>query len=195
MTLDAEAQDVLDFWFGAPGSPDHGLAREAWFRKDDAFDREITTRFGALVERGVAGAIAHWQAEPLGALAEILVLDQFPRNAFRGTPKAFSGDARALAAAQALVAAGRDQALLAVQRQFVYLPFEHAESMAMQDEALRLFRALATDHPEHADLIEWADKHRVIIQRFGRFPHRNLVLGRVSTDEEIEFLKQPGSAF
>ena len=195
MRLDPAAQDVLDFWFGAPGSPEHGREREAWFRKDAAFDRAIATRFAALIERGIAGALSHWQATPLGALAEIVVLDQFTRNVFRDTPRAFAGDARALQAAQALVASGADRGLLAVQRQFVYLPFEHAESAALQDEALRLFGQLAADHPEQAGLIEWADRHRVIIERFGRFPHRNLVLGRVSTAEEIEFLAQPGSGF
>jgi uncharacterized protein (DUF924 family) len=195
MRLEPAAQDVLDFWFGAPGSPEHGREREAWFRKDAVFDRAIATRFGALIERGIAGALAQWQGEPLGALAEIVVLDQFTRNVFRDTPRAFSGDARALRAAQALVESGTDRGLLAVQRQFVYLPFEHAESMALQDEALRLFTQLAADHPAQAGLIEWAHKHRVIIERFGRFPHRNLVLGRVSTAEEIEFLKQPGSGF
>ena len=123
------------------------------------------------------------------------MLDQFTRNVFRDTPRAFAGDARALQAARALVAGGADRGLLAVQRQFIYLPFEHAESPALQDEALRLFEQLAADHPEQAGLVEWADKHRVIIERFGRFPHRNLVLGRVSTAEEIEFLKQPGSGF
>jgi uncharacterized protein (DUF924 family) len=102
---------------------------------------------------------------------------------------------RALPAARALVASGADRGLLAVQRQFVYLPFEHAESAALQDQAMRLFEQLAADHPEQAGLVEWADKHRVIIERFGRFPHRNLVLGRVSTAEEIEFLQQPGSGF
>jgi uncharacterized protein (DUF924 family) len=195
MRLDPAAQDVLDFWFGAPGSPEHGREREAWFLKDAVFDRAIATRFGALIDSAIAGALAHWQSEPLGALAEIVVLDQFTRNVFRDTPRAFSGDARALRAAQALVESGTDRGLLAVQRQFVYLPFEHAESAALQDQAMRLFEQLAADHPEQAGLIEWADKHRVIIERFGRFPHRNLVLGRVSTAEEIEFLQQPGSGF
>jgi uncharacterized protein (DUF924 family) len=192
---DEDVRAVLDFWFGAPGSPEHGRVREGWFRKDDAFDAEIAARFGAVIERALGGALAAWSRQPESALAEIVVLDQFPRNVFRGTPKAFAGDPRALAAARALVASGEDRGLLAMQRQFVYLPFEHAEDLRMQDEALRLFGALAAEHPEHADLVQWAEKHRVIIERFGRFPHRNLVLGRVSTDEEIEFLKQPGSSF
>jgi uncharacterized protein (DUF924 family) len=195
MSEDDDARSVLDFWFGAPGSPEHGRSREAWFRKDAAFDAEIAARFGALIERALGGALAAWSRQPRSALAEIVVLDQFTRNVFRGTPKAFAGDARALAAARALVASGEDRGLLAMQRQFVYLPFEHAEDLRMQDEALRLFGALAAEHPEHADLVQWAGKHRVIIERFGRFPHRNLVLGRVSTDEEIEFLRQPGSSF
>lgn len=193
--MDDEARSVLDFWFGAPDASDYGQPREAWFRKDDAFDAAIRMRFAALVERAIAGALAHWQRTPLEALAEIVVLDQFPRNAWRGTPRAFAGDRRALAAARALVATGGDRGLLGVQRQFAYLPFEHAEDRAMQAESMRLFRGLAADHPEHADLIEWADRHRVIVERFGRFPHRNLVLGRASTAEEVEFLKQPGSGF
>ena len=194
-TYDDHPRSVLDFWFGAPDDPDHGRPREAWFRKDDAYDAAIRARFGALVERAIDGALAHWRRTPLEALAEIVVLDQFPRNAVRGTPRAFAGDRRALAAARALVAGGGDRTLLAVHRQFAYLPFEHAEDRAAQAESMRLFRGLAAEHPECAGLVEWADKHRVIVERFGRFPHRNLVLGRVSTAEEIEFLKGPGSGF
>ena len=193
--MDDEARSVLDFWFGAPDASDYGQPREAWFRKDDAFDAAIRMRFAALVERAIAGALAHWQRTPLEALAEIVVLDQFPRNAWRGTPRAFAGDRRALAAARALVAAGSDRGLLGVQRQFAYLPFEHAEDRAMQEEAMRLFAGLAAEHPEQADLLRWAAAHRDIVARFGRFPHRNLVLGRVSTADELAFLQQPGSSF
>ena len=193
--IDGEAQSVLDFWFLPAGDPGHGASRAEWFRKDEAFDRAIAARFGALIERGLAGALDAWRATPRGALAEIVVLDQFTRNVFRGTPKAFAGDARALAAARALVAAGADRGLPAVARQFAYLPFEHAEDRAMQEEAMRLFASLAAEHPEQADLLRWAAAHRDIVARFGRFPHRNLVLGRVSTAEELAFLQQPGSSF
>ena len=195
MQLDVAAQDVLDFWFGAPGSPEHGREREAWFRKDAAFDRAIATRFGALIERGIAAGLAHWQGEPLGALAEIVVLDQFTRNVFRDTPRAFAGDARALRAAQALVESGADRGLLAVQRQFVYLPFEHAEDLEMQNEGVRLYTRLAAIASEQADGLDYAQRHRAIIERFGRFPHRNRIVGRQSTPEEAEFLLTPGSGF
>ena len=193
--LDGEARAVLDFWFLPAGDPGHGAERAEWFRKDEAFDRAIAARFGALIERGLAGALDAWRATPRGALAEIVVLDQFTRNVFRGTPRAFAGDARALAAARALVAAGADRGLPAVARQFAYLPFEHAEDRAMQEEAMRLFAGLAAEHPEQADLLRWAAAHRDIVARFGRFPHRNLVLGRVSTADELAFLQQPGSSF
>ena len=132
---------------------------------------------------------------PEPALARVLLLDQFTRNAFRDTPRAFAGDARALKAAQAMVAARQDAALAPLQRQFVYLPFEHAESLPMQDEAMRLFGALAAEQPQFADLLEWARRHRDIIARFGRFPHRNALLGRASTPDEEAFLLLPGSRF
>jgi uncharacterized protein (DUF924 family) len=190
-----DPQQVLDFWFGRPGDADYHRPREQWFRKDDAFDARIRDRFDVLIEHGLAGGLDGWAAHPASAVAQILVLDQFTRNTFRGTARAFSGDARALAAAQALVASGADRAMPAVRRQFVYLPFEHSEALAMQDESMRLFTQLARDEPSLADLVTWADKHRVIVARFGRFPHRNAVLGRASTAEEIEFLRQPGSGF
>jgi uncharacterized protein (DUF924 family) len=190
-----DAQQVLDFWFGRPGDAEYHRPREQWFRKDDAFDAQIRDRFGALIERALVGELQSWAAHPASAVAQILVLDQFTRNVYRGTARAFSGDIRALAAAQALVDSGADRAMPGVRRQFVYLPFEHSEELAMQDESMRLFTQLARDEPSLADLMTWADKHRVIVARFGRFPHRNAMLGRDSSTEEIEFLKQPGSGF
>jgi uncharacterized protein (DUF924 family) len=190
-----EAAGLLDFWFGAPESPVHGTNRPEWFRKDEAFDALIRERYGALLERGLRGELSGWAATQFGALAHVVLLDQFPRNAFRGTPRAFAGDARALAAAQVMVGAGQDGALPPVQRGFVYLPFEHAESLPMQDEAVRRFRALAAQAPEMAESLDYAERHRTIIERFGRFPHRNAILGRASTAEELEFLQQPGSGF
>lgn len=184
-------QEVLDFWFG-PGGP---VPRREWFAKDAAFDREIRERFGAALEAALRGELDGWQAAPDSALARLLLLDQFTRNAFRDTPRAFGGDAQALAGARAMVVAGDDLALPPLRRVFVYLPFEHAEDLGAQEEALRLFAALTAADPALADNEAWAAKHHVIIKRFGRFPHRNAVLGRVSTPEEIEFLAQPGSRF
>ena len=125
----------------------------------------------------------------------MIVLDQFTRNTRRGTAGMFAGDARALAVARALVQGGADRRLPGVMRQFVYLPFEHAETLADQQESMRLFAQLASDEPALAGLLEWAHKHLVIVERFGRFPHRNAALGRASTPEETQFLKQPGSGF
>jgi len=190
-----EADQVLDFWFGPPGSPLRGTQRPEWFRKDEAFDASIRERFGALLERALRGELAAWAATARGALAQVVLLDQFTRNAWRGTPRAFAGDARALAAAQAMVAARQDRALPPEQRAFVYLPFEHAESLAMQEEALRHFRGLAAEAPDMAESLDYALRHHAIVQRFGRFPHRNAILGRASTPEELAFLEQPGSGF
>jgi uncharacterized protein (DUF924 family) len=186
---------VLDFWFGAPDDPQHLLPRKQWFVKDEAFDALIRERFGAVIESAIAGACAHWAATPSSALAQIVVLDQFTRNAWRGSARAFAGDARALAAAQALVAVGHDRTLPGVRRQFVYLPFEHAEDLVMQSESVRLFAQLERDEPAVGELLIWAQRHHDVIERFGRFPHRNAALGRASTLEEIAFLQQPGSSF
>ena len=193
--MESTARQVLDFWFGSADAPDHGRARAAWFRKDAEFDRRIVEQFGSLIETALAGGLAHWQREPGSALAQILVLDQFTRNAFRDQPRAFAGDAAALAAARAMRAAGQDGGLLAVQRAFVYLPFEHAEDIAAQTQSVRLFTDLAAAAPELADMLDYAQRHHAVIARFGRFPHRNALLGRDSSAEELAFLQQPGSRF
>jgi uncharacterized protein (DUF924 family) len=189
------AAEVLDFCFGAPASDEFGLTRKVWFTKDDAFDQAIRDRFGALIEQALRGEHESWGEDPRSALAEILVLDQLTRNAFRGTARAFAGDARALAAASRLVGARQDEALPSFMRTFVYLPFEHAESLAMQDESVRLFRRLVAGGDDPQNLVDYALRHRAMIERFGRFPHRNEILGRLSTAEEIACLKQPGSRF
>ncbi len=191
----ADAQAVLDFWFGPPGSATHGQWRDAWFRKDAAFDAAVAQGFAAMVETALAGGLRDWEATPGTALARIVVLDQFTRNMFRDTPRAFAGDALALAAAQALVGAGHDRALDPLPRAFVYLPFEHAESLPMQDESVRLFAALADESPALRPMLDYAHRHREAIVRFGRFAHRNALLGRVSTAEELAFLSQPGTRF
>ncbi len=187
-----DASAVLGFWFGDPPTTE---ARAEWFRKDPAFDTQIRERFGAALDAALQGGLRDWDATPQAALARIVVLDQFTRNAFRDTPRAFAGDALALAAAQSLVASGADRALGPWQRQFVYLPFEHAEDLAQQQRALALFGALAAEHPQTAELLVWAQKHHDIVARFGRFPHRNAILGRPSSAEEAAFLSQPGSRF
>lgn len=193
--MERDALAVMDFWFGRHGDRGRDTPRRQWFEKSDAFDEQIRDRFGTLIPRAIAGELQGWSADSEGAVAHILVLDQFTRNVFRGSAQAFAGDARALAAARALVDAGTDRMLPGVQRQFVYLPFEHAEDLAAQDEALRLFTELEREVPIVGELSLWAQRHRDIIVRFGRFPHRNAALGRSSTPEEIEFLKQPGSSF
>jgi len=193
--MTAEAQAVLDFWFGARDSLEHGAQRPEWFRKDPAFDGLIAARFGALVESAIAGGLDGWAEDAESALARVVLLDQLTRNVYRDTPRAFAGDTRALAAARSMVAAQQDTALLPVQRLFVYMPFEHAEDMRAQDDAVRLFTRLEADAPSLTGLLDYALRHREIIARFGRFPHRNKVLGRESTPEELAFLEQPGSGF
>lgn len=193
---DADAVDrVLAFWFGRPGEPGWDTLRPSWFARDDAFDAECRECFGALVERALRGELDGWAAGPRGALARVLLLDQLTRNIFRGTPRAFAGDAQAIAAARAMVGSRQDEALPAVQRAFVYMPYEHAEGIATQKEAVRLFRQLEAADARFADMRDYAERHRAVIERFGRFPHRNDILGRRSTAEEIAFLKQPGSRF
>ena len=187
-------QEVLDFWFGAPDSPRYGQAHAEWFRKSDAFDAQIRTRFALTHEVASRGELAHWRAQPLSALALVIVLDQFPRNMYRGNARAFASDARALDVALHMVAQRYDRSLMPVQRHFVYLPFEHAEDIAMQRESVRLYETLRDD-PQSAEAIDYAYRHRDIIERFGRFPHRNAILGRPSTSEELQFLQQPGSSF
>jgi uncharacterized protein (DUF924 family) len=185
------AAEVIGFWFGPPPL----AARPEWFRKDAAFDASIRTRFGGLIEQALAGQLVHWADEPQGALARILLLDQFTRNIFRDTPRAFAGDAQALAAAAALVDAGADQALQPLQRLFVYLPFEHAEDIGAQQRAVALCEALASADPAFESFADYARRHHDVIARFGRFPHRNSILGRASTAEEEAFLQRPGSRF
>ena len=186
--------DVLDFWFGRPGSADYGTSRKIWFEKNDDFDAEIQGRFGEAVENALLGGFTDWETTPADCLALIILLDQFPRNLYRGTAQAFAGDARALELANTAMDAGFDEALLPVQRIFLYLPFEHSETMADQARSVELLTAVSaqTGNP---DWEAYAIADRDIIARFGRFPHRNTALGRKTTPEEAEFLKQPNSGF
>ncbi|MEO5733854.1 MAG: DUF924 family protein [Rubrivivax sp.] len=188
------ADDVLEFWFGTD-SPTAALdPRKEWFVKDAAFDARIRERFGALVDQALQGPLG-WDADPRQRVAEVIVLDQFPRNLFRGQAQAFSGDSRALQLALAIVDEGADKLLQPVQRTFAYLPLEHAEDHALQARSVALFEALAAEAPELQDTLVYARKHQQVISDFGRFPHRNAALGRPSTPEEVEYLAQPGSGF
>lgn len=187
-----EQQALLEFWFGPPDAA--AEARAVWFAPDPAFDETLRHRFGALQARAGRGELDHWADTVPGALALVLLLDQLPRNLNRGLAAAFACDAKARAVARHAVSRGLDQALPPVQRQFLYLPFEHSESLAEQEEAVRLFAAL----PEGSfrdNCVDFARRHHAIVARFGRFPHRNRALARPSTADEEEFLKEPGSSF
>ncbi|MFC3675110.1 DUF924 family protein [Ferrovibrio xuzhouensis] len=191
------AADILDFWFDRPGSAARGeplTPRQCWWRKDDAFDAEIRTRFGAAVETALQGGFAGWADDADGTLALLILLDQFPRNIFRDTARAFAGDAQARSVARGAIDRGFDIVVAPVQRQFFYMPFQHSEDLADQEFGMLLFAALEKDLPGQKTF-EFAERHRVIIAQFGRFPHRNAALGRDSTPEETEFLRQPGSSF
>jgi uncharacterized protein (DUF924 family) len=190
----SQADEILVFWFGQPNLADYGKQRKFWFIKSPETDREIRERFLSDYEQAAANQLHSWQESPHSCLALILLLDQFPRNIFRGTPKAFATDAAALSAAQHAVTQGFDRELLNVQRWFVYLPFEHSENLKHQHQCVELFASLKDD-PESTSAIDYAQRHLEVIERFGRFPHRNEILGRKSTPAEIEFLKQPGSSF
>jgi uncharacterized protein (DUF924 family) len=186
---------VLEFWFdAAPGAAHYGRMRDVWFEKSDAFDDEVRARLGASHDAAVAGTLDAWIALPRASLALVILLDQVPRNIFRGTPRAFASDAQARAVARAAVERGHDRDLLPNERLFLYLPFEHSEILADQERALELFRPLAA-FADTANIMASAQRHRDIVARFGRFPHRNAILGRGTTAEEAAFLKEPKSAF
>ncbi|MGQ7244629.1 DUF924 family protein [Salinicola sp. V024] len=176
-------QQVLDFWF-------EELTPKDWFRKDTDLDRTIAERFGDTLAAAARCECWPWRETPSGRLAEILVLDQFSRNVHRDTPQAFAQDPLALALAQEAIAAGDDARLPTQQRIFVYMPFMHSESLVIHAQAAMLF-----DQPGMEEQVRFERRHREIIERFGRYPHRNAILRRASTPDETEFLSQPGSAF
>ncbi len=195
------AQEILDFWFGTGDTL--GKSRPQWFQKDAGFDEEIRTRFLAVYEAAIqtktqtqpeANLSAYGWKQPSDGLALIVLLDQFPRNMFRQNARAFATDSLARATTRQMLARGFDNAMRPVERQFIYLPLEHSELLADQAQSVALFNTLSA-FPETRELHLWAEKHRIIIERFGRFPHRNSALGRDSTAEEIIFLAQPGSGF
>jgi uncharacterized protein (DUF924 family) len=185
----ATVQEILQFWFGETLQP-----RKEWFQKNPEFDVEIRSRFLSIYEQAATNQLDSWVNLPESCLALVIVLDQFPRNLFRGQPQTFATDARALTVAQIAVEQGFDRPLPGVQRFFFYLPFEHSENLDHQNQAVQFFEQFQND-PDLQDTYDYALRHRAVIARFGRFPHRNAILGRESTPEEIEFLKQPGSSF
>lgn len=189
------AADILAFWFGRPGEPGYGQPRNEWFRKDKAFDEAIRSRFLPDVEAALAGHLTDWADSAQGLLALLILLDQFPRNLFRGNARMFAGDTQARQLAEQALAGGWDKKLSAVERVFVYLPLEHSEALADQERSVALFAALASEHPGNDGFLDYAWRHHDVIARFGRFPHRNAALGRPSTPEETTYLAQPGSGF
>ncbi|TDJ04487.1 MAG: DUF924 domain-containing protein [Deltaproteobacteria bacterium] len=185
-----EYSEILKFWFRK--GPDQ-LDFSTWFKKDENFDREIKKRFSALIEQDPKD----WQKEPEGTLGYIILLDQFSRNIYRGTPKSFAQDGKALEAAAQGIEANQDSRITFVQRIFFYMPFMHSEILSDQERSIELFRELFQNTSEEGfkSNYEYALAHHKIIEEFGRFPHRNEILGRKSTDAEKEFLKKPGSSF
>lgn len=200
-------QPLLDWWFATDGlAADAGAsaisaARHAlWFGKRDSQDCQARERFGDLVEQALAGELADWQHSPQGWLGHLILLDQLPRMIFRDTPQAFAGDPSARALLEQGLQQGWDRQLTPTQRVFAYLVFEHAENLQQQDRAVALFQALhdeaaEADRSTFAGFLDFAVRHQRIIARFGRFPHRNEILGRPSRDEELAFLREPGSRF
>lgn len=176
-------EDILSFWF-------HEIEPKRWWSADASFDELIRSRFLGVLQQAAAGELYLWRTTPRGRLAEIIVLDQFSRNVYRDTPQAFAQDPMALALAQEAVAAGALQLLGATERSFLLLPCMHSESRQIHGVAEALYREFAP-----ADTYDFELRHKAIIDRFGRYPHRNEILGRSSTPEEIEFLRQPGSRF
>jgi uncharacterized protein (DUF924 family) len=200
--MHAPWQPLLDWWFGHAESPGEIAADKGklWFGKKDRQDLEARERFGVFVDQALAGGLTEWTQRPEGWLALVLLLDQLPRMIFRDSPKAFSGDLRAQKLVAQGIAADFDRQLKPIQRVFIYLVFEHCENLSVQNEAVSRFIDLVAEQPEgeravFADNLDYAERHRKVIARFGRFPHRNAVLGRESTAEELEFLAGPGSRF
>ena len=187
-------QGILDFWFGKPDEEEYGKPRKVWFIKNPDFDKEVRSRFLSDYQKAAAGELDDWKNSPLSCLALILLLDQFSRNMFRGQSQAFATDSQALAAAKHAVERGFDKELLPIQRWFIYMPFEHSENLNDQHQCVELFSKLK-DYPECVSGVDYAHRHLNVIKRFGRFPHRNKILNREITPEEMEFLKQPGSSF
>jgi uncharacterized protein (DUF924 family) len=192
----SRAEEILSFWFGEPYNAQqyYDERRKLWFASDPRIDQDIRNRFLVDYEQAAAQGLEDWGATPRSALALILLYDQFPRNMFRGEPRAFATDLLARRVTDCLLRTQSDQQLLTVERSFVYMPLMHSEDLADQRRSVALFQQLAQDNP-FVDSVSYALRHLEIIEQFGRFPHRNAILGRSSTPEEIAFLQQPGSSF
>ena len=187
-------QEILDFWFRSEDEEGYGEFREAWFTRDREFDREIRDRFEPVYEEAAGGGLDHWKSEAQSCLALIIVLDQFPRNMYRGDERMYAADEKAREAARHAIEHAYDRELSPYGRLFTYLPFEHSEELDDQRLSVELFRGLATEMGSE-DLLGYAVRHLEIVERFGRFPHRNEILGRRTTPEEAEFLSGAGSSF
>lgn len=185
----SQAQGILEFWFGHPDEPSYGKPKTFWFNPKPEFDEQLRNLFLKDYQKAAGGYLNDWINSPETSLGLILLLDQFPRNMFRNTPQAFATDWEAVSAAEQVVALGYDRKFLPVQRWFIYLPFEHSENLVHQQQSIKLFQQLSHD-PDSTQAIEYAHRHKEVIERFGRFPHRNHILGRTSTAAEEEFLKQ-----
>lgn len=185
----SRAESILLFWFAPEPDSDGGKIRSRWFVPNPEFDRLCKTRFLTSYEDAARGRLGDWRNEPRSCLALILLLDQFPRNMFRDTARAFATDAKARELSRHAIASGFDRDLSPIMRMFLYLPLEHSENLDDQLESVRLSCALTAEHPDQAMILKYAEEHLEIIQRFGRFPGRNHALGRQSTQEEMNFLK------
>lgn len=200
MDAHASPDELLGLWFGPPGGAPLANAK-LWFTKDDAFDRSLRERFEGTLEAYVRGELPAWGASPRTRLASVVLLDQLSRNMFRGTPRSFAQDPLALALAEEILASGDYAALAPVERAFILLPLMHAEDRARQRRCVAEYQKLLAGAESEemrkffANNVDYGERHAAIVERFGRFPHRNAVLGRTSTEEEVEFLKQPGSSF
>lgn len=186
--------EILDFWLGPPDGAGGYPWREIWFQVVPAFDAELCAKFMAHHEDAAAGRFDHLATTPFRALAVVILLDQLPRNMFRGTPRMYATDPKALATAERAVAQGFDRLVHHVPRTFFYSPFEHSEDMAIQRRSLELVQR-RSDSPDFERTLYYIHRHAEIVERFGRFPHRNAILGRETTPEEIEFLKEKDSSF
>ena len=192
--MPSRAGEVLDFWFGREDDQEYGQFREEWFRKDPEFDARVTKQFADLYEEAVAGGLDGWRDDARSCLALVIVLDQFPRNMFRGEGRTHAADGVALESSKYALEHALDRELPAFQKMFLYMPFMHSENREDQRRSVELFQLLA-DEPGAPDVTSYAAGHREIVERFGRFPHRNGILDRETTPEEAEFLKTEGSSF
>ena len=201
--MTASPESVLAFWFGAPGSATEIAARQRglWFGKSAEADRKVIEQFGDTLRDAREGHLDYWVRSPRDRLALVIVLDQFPHHVYRNQAAAFDSDAQSLAIALQALATGEDRQLTLIERVFLYLPLEHAEDLAMQQRSVECYQSLVQMAPDEATreyllgTLDYAHKHQDVIERFGRFPHRNAILGRPSTAQESDYLAQPGSGF